>query len=257
MIIIKLIKKLDKLFFFGLLKFIHNKLKNYSTVAYLKNFNYDYTSYYNVKKTLLSDLCDKYGCDKGYNKIKNRKFFNDWHPHNYTDYYSSLFDHNKETVKKVFECGIGSNKINFPSSMGKDYIPGASLKIWRDYFQNAQIYGADLDSDILFQSEKIKTFYVNQLEKSSIEKMWEQINSNNFDLIIDDGLHTLEAGITLFENSFKYLKKGGIYIIEDVDPSYLTDLSKHLESKNNVEIILLKSKNKKLLKDNNLIVIRN
>ena len=257
MIINKLISKLDKLFFFGLLRYIYIKLINYSTVVYLKNFNYSSASYYNVKKTLLSELCDKYGCDKGYSKIEKRKFFNDWHPHNYADYYSNLFDHNRENVKKVFECGIGSNKIDSPSSMGKDYTPGASLKVWRDYFPNAEIYGADIDSDILFQSERIQTFYVNQLENRSIEKMWEEINSNNFDLIIDDGLHTLEAGITLFENSFKYIKQGGIYIIEDVDPSYLTDLSKHLESKNNFEIIVLKSKNKKLLKDNNLIVIRN
>ena len=255
--IVNVIKTVDRKILFNFLYKTKQKFLSLRSQLYISKIEYKFNLYYEKKASALSLLCDEHGCDKGYFNLSKRVFFRNLHPHTYVDFYSLLFDHCRNDIKKVFECGIGSNKINFPSSMGKDYTPGASLKIWRDYFQNAQIYGADLDSDILFQSERIKTFYVNQLEKRSIEKMWEQINSNNFDLIIDDGLHTLEAGITLFENSFKYLKKGGIYIIEDVDPSYLTDLSKHLESKNNVEIILLKSKNEKLLKDNNLIVIRN
>ena len=91
----------------------------------------------------------------------------------------------------------------------------------------------------------------------SINKMWNEIKTVDFDLIIDDGLHTLEAGMTLFNNSFRFLRKGGIYIIEDVDPSYIKPLSTYLENKHNIEIISLKAKNKKLLQDNNLIVIRN
>jgi len=255
--IVKLISKIDRLLLFGLIKFVYLKVKNYLNLKHLKNFKYEYKNFYNYKRTLLSELCDKYGTDKGFNRIENRIFYNNWHPHNYTDYYSSLFDHSRTNIKRVFECGIGTNNPNLPSSMGSEYIPGGSLKVWRDYFPNAQIYGADIDEKILFQEDRIKTFYVNQLDENSIKKMWSEIKINNFDLIIDDGLHTLEAGISLFDNSFKYLRNGGIYIIEDVDPSYLKSLSNYLENKNNVEIISLKAKNKKLLRDNNLIVIRN
>ena len=205
---------------------------------------------------MLSELCDKYGSDKGYNKIENRIFYNNWHPHNYTDYYSSLFEHSRIGIKKIFECGIGTNNPDIPSSMGKEYKPGGSLKMWRDYFPNANVYGADIDKDILFESERIKTFYVNQLEKNSIEEMWSNIGVNNFDIIIDDGLHTYDAGKCMFDNSFNKLRVGGIYIIEDVDPFYLHDLSSYLGSKNNIEIITLKSKQKKFLRDNNLIIVR-
>ena len=45
--------------------------------------------------------------------------------------------------------------------------------------------------------------------------MWSNIKKTNFDLIIDDGLHTFNAAITLFENSIEYLKDVGIYIVED------------------------------------------
>jgi len=41
--------------------------------------------------------------------------------------------------------------------------------------------------------------------------------------MIDDGLHTFDAGVTLFENSVQYLDKNGTYIIEDV---YSEDLAK-------------------------------
>ncbi len=252
----KIIGKIDRFIFFGLMKFLYIKMTDYHNLKILNNFKNHYTNYYNYKKTLLSELADKYGTDKGFNILENRIFYNNWHPHNYTDYYSSLFDHIRENVKKVFECGIGTNNPNYPSSMGKEYSPGASLKMWRDYFPNAEIYGADIDKDILFKSDRIKTFHLDQLDPNSFEKMWKNINVDNFDIIIDDGLHTLESGICMFENSFNKLRNGGIYIIEDVDPSYLKELSIHLGVKNNIEIVTLKSRNKKLLRDNNLIIIR-
>ena len=37
--------------------------------------------------------------------------------------------------------------------------PGASLRAWRDYFENALIYGADIDKNILFKENRINTFF--------------------------------------------------------------------------------------------------
>jgi hypothetical protein len=45
--------------------------------------------------------------------------------------------------------------------------------------------------------------------------MWAEIATNNFDLMIDDGLHTFESAICLFENSINKLAPNGTYIIED------------------------------------------
>ena len=158
----KIIKKIDKLIFFGFLRIVYIKIKDLLNLNHLKSFEYKHINYYNYKKTLLSELCDKYGTDKGFNILENRVFYNNWHPHTYTDYYSSLFDHTRQNIKKIFECGIGTNNPEIPSSMGKKYDPGGSLKVWRDYFPNAKIYGADIDKEILFETERIKTFYVNQ-----------------------------------------------------------------------------------------------
>ena len=78
-------------------------------------------------------------------------------------------------------------------------------------------FGADIDKDILFQEERIKTFFVDQLDEISIKDMWKKIGFIKMDLIIDDGIHTLDGCKIFFDNSIEYLKDDGIYIIEDVD----------------------------------------
>ena len=59
--------------------------------------------------------------------------------------------------------------------------------------------------------------------------MWQDINKDSFDLIIDDGLHTFDASVTFFDNSFSKLKKTGVYIIEDVHFAYLNKLATRLK----------------------------
>ena len=158
-------------------------------------------------------------------------------------------------MKLVFECGLGTNNPNLQSNMTINGMPGASLRVWRDYFKNAQIYGADIDKDILFQEDRIKTYYVDQLNTPSIETMWGKIRIQNFDIIIDDGLHTTDANINLFINSFNKLKKNGIYIIEDVHSLELNNIMEKLK-KFSPELIVLENKNIKY-QNNNLVIIRN
>ena len=61
----------------------------------------------------------------------------------------------QKSVNKIFEIGLGTNNIDIVSTMGKKGHPGASLRAFRDFCPNAEIYGADFDSRILFQ-EKVK-----------------------------------------------------------------------------------------------------
>lgn len=51
-----------------------------------------------------------------------------------------------------------------------------------------------------------------------------EIIKDQIDIIIDDGLHEYHAGICFFENMIKYLRKDGLYIIEDVK---FTDIVKY------------------------------
>ncbi len=115
----------------------------------------------------ISLLCDKYGSDKGSILEKGHPY--DWPPHTYSDYYHQLFSSRRQHIKKVFECDFRTNNPNLLSSMSSMGKPGASLRVWRDYFPNAIIYGADSDKDILFAEERIKTFYIDQLDPVAIK----------------------------------------------------------------------------------------
>jgi 23S rRNA U2552 (ribose-2'-O)-methylase RlmE/FtsJ len=104
--------------------------------------------------------------------------------------------------------------------------PGASLRVLRDYFPIANIYGVDIDSTVLFEEDRIKTFQMDQTSIESISTFIRQVNFTKFDLVIDDGLHTFEAGVKLFEGIQPCLNSNFKYVIEDV---YGVEVSKYVE----------------------------
>lgn len=243
----KTLKDVDRIFFFSILKKI-NRLR-FSLIAIffkiklkysIKNRNHFYSSYFKNLENDFSKLCEKYGTDKGYIDFK-KEIPNQGQPLPYSLFYHNLFGHCRESIGSIFECGIGSNNEDILSNMSSTGLPGASLRLWREYFPNAQVYGADIDKRILFEEERIKTFYVDQTNPESIKLMWDEIKKANFDVIIDDGLHTSEAAITLFENSFKKLKPNGIYIIEDVKIEESSQILKYFDdNKYNTQLISIK-----------------
>ena len=85
--------------------------------------------------------------------------------------------------------------------------------------------------------------------------MWNNIGVKDFDIIIDDGLHEVDANLNFFKNSFDKLRRNGIYIIEDVKLFDLNTFKEELKDYN-PEIIVLKSKFKNYYIDNNIILIR-
>jgi hypothetical protein len=184
---------------------------------------------YDKASNFLSSIMKNYGSDKG-SPHEVDITPSGWIANRYTDIYHILFGTIRDSATKIFECGIGTNNEDVASNMTSNGAPGASLRGWRDYFWNAHIYGADIDKRILFEEERIKTYYVDQTKPESIQKMWEEINEYDFDVILDDGLHEAYANITLLENSWDRLKHNGIYIIED---AYYTheNIKKYLKEK--------------------------
>lgn len=166
----------------------------------------------------IAQLCDLYGSDKGSLHAGPHPY--PWAPHTYTDIYDLLFRPLRQRVRAVLECGIGSNDPTTPSSMGASGRPGASLRVWRDFFPAAQIYGIDIDEKTLFTEERITTRRVDQTSPASIADFLATLPPDlHFDLIIDDGLHEVHAGTTLFVALSPRLAEDGLYVIEDVRPA--------------------------------------
>ena len=164
------------------------------------------------ENTELCIIMNKFKSDKG---LKSNS--EEYSHHNYSCIYDYLFKNIKNNELRIFELGIGTNNINLKSNMGVNGIPGASLFGWKEYFQNSIIFGADIDKNILFDEDRIKTYYCDQTNPFIIQSMWSDTElSEDFDIIIEDGLHEFWANVIFFENSIHKLKKGGYYIIEDI-----------------------------------------
>ena len=151
--------------------------------------------------------------------------------HSYSPEYYRLLEPIKDSVNTLIEIGIG-NKFLMDPIVGPNYIPGASLRAWGDFFTKAKIIGVDIDTSVFFETDKIKCFYMDQ---SSIESTTSTINKiknlyTNVDIIIDDGSHIVEHMVLSYNILKNYLNNNGLYIIEDIklkDLQYFIDLCKN------------------------------
>src|SRR6266478_4368224 len=110
---------------------------------------------------LLSQLAIKYGSDKWSAK------------HSYTKFYWEQFKDRRDTVRKVVEIGVGE---------------GASLRMWREFFPNAEIWGADNDWTRIFDDGRIKVVKCDQTNREDLQVLWSHTGAD-VDLFIDDGSH--------------------------------------------------------------------
>jgi hypothetical protein len=131
--------------------------------------------------------------------------------HSYLELYEKLLFRKKETAKYVLEIGIGD--------FGEKN--GGSIKLWKDYFENAKIIAIDILPinsviDELINNERIALYtetdaYNEEFIKNNLE------NQNiKLDFILDDGPHTLESMLNCIQLYSNILADDGILIIEDV-----------------------------------------
>ena len=230
------------------MKYIREKLRKLKyKIKFLgkkKNMSFSYLSNSKNNKQL-TDLMNLFGSDKG---GRNNH-------HNFASYYSEIFFHKRNNIKNFLEIGLGTNDTSVLSNMGSNGIPLASLRAWRDYFKNANIYGADIDKNILKNEDRIETFYVDQTDPITIKEMFKNIGEKKFDIILEDGLHEYNANICFFENAIEYLEPNGTYIIEDVYYKDQDKFMKYFENKKyNFSIIdIFHEKN---IANNCLIIIK-
>lgn len=117
--------------------------------------------------------------------------------HNYLPIYDRYFAPIRQDVRKVLEIGVQS---------------GNSLRMWRDYFPNAEIYGLDLDPACkAVEEDRIRIAIGDQSNESDLAKL-----PDDFDIIIDDGSHIPAHQINTFRYLFRnHMKERGVYAVED------------------------------------------
>jgi SAM-dependent methyltransferase len=133
----------------------------------------------------------------------------------YQDIYAQILKNLRGRDIRILEIGIGVNDPTAKSGMSENHRPGASLNGWCGYFPGAEVHGADVDRRCLVDSDQYKTHFADQLDVGSLQSLAIELGGE-FDLVVDDGLHTPEANANVIAAFLPLLKPHGILVVEDI-----------------------------------------
>ena len=130
------------------------------------------------------------------------------YPTNKNDYgflniYEKYFKNLRDKKLNILEIGVDK---------------GDSLRLWREYFFNSNICGLDIDKKD-FIIKDVEIYQGDQNDKILLNKIANKYGK--FDIIIDDGSHVSKHVINSFNYLFDHLSQNGIYIVEDLQTSYI------------------------------------
>jgi hypothetical protein len=161
--------------------------KNSELIKGLKNLEFVFSNKNETNR--FKEIGLKYECDK-----VSR--------HKYHELYPNIFDKFKNEDINLFEIGV---------------CEGKSLKVWKEFYPNCNVFGLDIKREIF--NEDVKIFKGDQSNINDLINVVNQIPK--CDIIIDDGSHVPEHQLKTFYYLFEnLLKDGGTYVIEDVECSY-------------------------------------
>jgi hypothetical protein len=148
----------------------------------------------------LKKIGEKYGTDKFVDTV------------NYIEPYLQYFEKIRNLDLKILEIGVAE---------------GSGLLTWNEYFKNSKIFGMDnwrkhskysTETQLKCKAKGIQIFSGDQSSRGHLLKMIERFG--NFNIIIDDGGHTMSQQQISLGFLFKFVEPGGIYVIEDLITSY-------------------------------------
>jgi len=132
---------------------------------------------------------------------------------NYTPFYKKHFENKRFDKLKILEIGVAN---------------GHSTASFYYYFPNSDLYGVDLKDKykVFYKSKRFKYKKLDITNRKQISKYLKK--HNNFDIIIDDSLHSYLGHTNNIKNFFPAVKPGGVYILEDFNPNddYLNKIRK-------------------------------
>lgn len=120
------------------------------------------------------------------------------HGHFYTRHYEKFFGSTRIIVESVLEVGVGN---------------GASLKMWREYFPAAQIYGVDQ----VHVDDLGGRIDCQEIEQTDCETLRSYFQDRKLEIIIDDASHEPEKTLKTLDCLWSVLEIKGWYVIEDMD----------------------------------------
>lgn len=137
--------------------------------------------------------------------------------HNYCNVYERYMEPYRQSEVKLLEVGVQF---------------GFSVRTWLEYFENGRIYGVDILKECKYEHPRL---VLEQGDQQSVT-FWSYFtgkHGSNWNIIIDDASHRNDHIIVMFEQMFKHVKPGGLYIVEDVFagfvPQFMSNERPHLD----------------------------
>ena len=160
----------------------------------------------------LTEIANNLGTDKGTEHFEH---------HSYTETYQKLFYPIKDEKIKMLEIGVADPRF-----------PGASIQMWNEFFSNLDFIGFDINQDCKdYEKENVRIFIGDQSVNEDLNQCINEYGGD-YDIIIDDGLHTHFHHIKSFEALYPHLKENGLYIIEDLHAYDCSSTIKWFKEKN-------------------------
>ncbi len=132
--------------------------------------------------------------------------------HIHTEFYGPFLNPRRESVKRLLEIGVSG---------------GGSIAMWAEFFPNVEIFGVDKDKDKvalieeLEQNPRVHLFFEDAYKLKFVKKL----NGLKFDIILDDGDHSVPTWMWFLKRYPKFLADDGILMIEDI---YSPEHAQHL-----------------------------
>ena len=123
--------------------------------------------------------------------------------HNFIELYDRNLTPLQDSVHRILEIGI---------------FNGASHKMWKCFFDSAEVYGIDIREKPWVEKLGIHTYIADQSDREDLQTFIEA-SGGEFDVIIDDGGHFMDHQQVSLGFLFQHLNEGGLYIVEDVHTS--------------------------------------
>lgn len=123
--------------------------------------------------------------------------------HGFTEVYERFFLPLRNEPIRILEIGIDQ---------------GGSLKMWSDYFAKAQIFGIDIIDCSSMETERVRTFVADQSKRDQLGAFLAKY-PGPYDIVLDDGGHSMEQQQVSLGYLFPHVRPGGYYVVEDVHTS--------------------------------------
>jgi cephalosporin hydroxylase len=119
--------------------------------------------------------------------------------------YEELFANIRHSTRRVLEIGVEG---------------GGSLMMWKEYFPNATVWGVDTKTCPQIEGKERLEFVHGDAYSPEVASSL----PSGFDVIIEDGPHTLESITFVVEEYSGKLNSGGIMVLEDFQDSNWTNI---------------------------------